>query len=121
MMCCYHANSFLILLVTIKTGIALILKGVSINTHSVISKKKKISLQYSDSFPSPLPRTHLFLISLLKKVEKRKKNIFYTLSFSRYHPQRQTPFIFISLEKKILEKEAKNKKKRKGREILNIF
>ena len=106
---CYYHDSFLILFGTIKAEIALTLQVVNINTHFVMTRKRN-SLHYSNSFPSPLPHTHLFLISLKKKhIEggrKKKKNIFYTLSFSRYHPHRHTPLIFISLEK--------NKNIRKG-------
>jgi len=82
-------NSFLILLITIKAEIALILQGVSINTHYVIKKRgigkkeEKISLHYSNSFPSPLPHTHLFFISLKKNILKEvEKNSLHSLFLS---------------------------------------
>jgi len=65
-------NSFLILFITIKVEIALILQGVSINTHSVMTrKKKKDSPHFSNSLPSPLPHIHfLFYLSSKKKILK---------------------------------------------------
>ena len=66
-------NFFLILFITIKAEIALILQSVSINTHYVMTrKKKKDSLHFSNSFPSPLPHIHLFFISLSKKKKHKK-------------------------------------------------
>jgi len=93
---------------------------VSINTHSVTQKgePKKKSLHFSNSFPSPIPYSHLLFLSLLKKhIEggrKKKENILYTLYFSHYHPHRHLSSLSL-LEKqtKILEKEAKEKRKEK--------
>ena len=109
-------NSFLILFITIKAEIALILQGVSINTHSVMTERKN-SLHFSNSFPSPLPHTHLFLISLKKKKHieggrKKKKNILYTLSFSHYHPHRHLSSLSLLKKKhKNIIKGAKKKEK----------
>ena len=119
-------NSFLILFITIKAKIALILQGVSINTHSVMTEKKVpyTSLILSDH------HSHIhtsFFISLekniLKEVEKKEENILYTLSFSHYHRHRHLASLSL-LEKQTqnITKGSKNKKeKRKGEEILKIF
>jgi len=59
----------------------------------------------------------------LKEVvkKKREENILYTLSFSLITTHTYPSHLYLSKKTKILEKEAKNKKKRKGEEILNIF
>jgi len=67
-------NSFLILLITIKVEIALILQGVSINTHSVMTKKREKKILYT-SLILPDHHSHIhtpFFISLLKKTYRRR-------------------------------------------------
>jgi len=74
-----------------KAEIALILQGVSINTHSVMTEKRILYISLILSHHNS--HTHLlFYLSfkkILKEVEKkREENILYTLSFSHYHPHR---------------------------------
>jgi len=110
-------NSFLILSITIKVEISLILQGVSINTHSALTKKK--SIYFSNSFPSPPPHTPPFL-SLFKKKHiegdrnKSEKKILYTsLILSHHHSHIHTSFfISISKQKKHIGGGRKNKRKK---------
>jgi len=83
-------NSFLILFITIKAKIALILQGVSINTHSVMTEKKVpyTSLILSDhhshihtSFFISLPKQKKHIEGDNNRKKKKKKNILYTISF----------------------------------------
>ena len=69
-------NSFLILFITVKAKITMVLQCVDINTPSVIWKgiERKYSLYFSNSFPSPLPHTHLppFYLSFVKKNKSKR-------------------------------------------------
>ena len=95
-------NSFLILFITIKVEIALILQGMSINTHSVMITKKQKILYTSLILFHHHSHIHTSFLSLfqtkqkniLKEVEKQYSLLF--LSLSHYHPH--TSFI-ISIEK----------------------
>jgi len=109
-------NSFLILFITIKTELALILQGVSINTHSAGTEKKRFSLHFSNSFPSSLPHTHLFCHlsfkkNILKEVKnKREKKILYNVSFSLITTHTDASH-FISLDKQTHKNIIKGAKK----------
>jgi len=109
------------------------LQGVSINTHSVISKQKWIEKKnlYTSLILSH-HHSHIhtsFFISLSKQKKhieggrRSKENILYTLSFSLIITHTEPSHFYFSWKKntKILEKEAKIKKERKGEEISKIF
>jgi len=87
------------LFITVKTGIALILQGVGINTHSVIPKKKRDSLHFSISSRHQSHIHTSLLISLKKNIEggSKKKHSLHSLFLSL--PPTQTPLIFISIGK----------------------
>jgi len=104
-------NSILILFITIKAEIALILQGVSINTHSVkITKKQKIlytSLILSHHH-SHIQTSFLSLFqkkNILKEVEKK---ILY--SSSLFLITTHTPLLLSQLKK--IEKEKRKKERR---------
>ena len=109
------------------------MQGVSINTHSVISKQKWIEKKnlYTSLILSH-HHSHIhtsFFISLSKQKKhieggrRSKENILYTLSFSLIITHTEPSHFYFSWKKntKILEKEAKIKKERKGEEISKIF
>jgi len=107
-------NSFLILFLTIKVEIALILKCVSINTHSVMTEKRKKILYTSLILSHHHSHIHTSsFISLNKKhIEggrKSKKIIFSTLPLSFSLPPTHL-FYYLSWTK--IDKEKR--KKREG-------
>ena len=111
-------NSFLIFFITIKVvEIALILQGVSINTHSAGKRKKIYSIYFSNSFSSPLPHTPPFLSlfqkkSILKEVEKKEKKTFSTLSLSLITTHKDTSHLYLYWKNKHKNIRKGSKKKR---------
>ena len=118
-------NSFLILFITIKAEITLILQGVSINTHSVVTKKN-ILYTYLILFHHHSHIHTSFLISLQKKRieggrQKEEENILYTLSSSHYHPHRHLSSLSLLEKQTQIRKGSKNKKEKRKGEELKIF
>ena len=90
--------------------------------------KKKNSLYFSNYFPSPLLHTPFLSFfqtkNILKEVEKKKRRKHSLHSLFLSLSPTQTHIIFISLKKKnkkILEKEAKNKNREKVRRYWTFF
>jgi len=105
-------NSTLILFIKIKTEIALILQGVSINTHYVkITNKQKI-LYTSLILSHHHSHIHTSFLSLFQKKKHieggRKKNILY--SSSLFLITTHTPLLLSQLKK--IEKEKRKKERR---------
>jgi len=106
-------NSFLILFITIKVEIALILQGVSINTHFVMITKKQKILYTSLILSHHHSHIHTSFLSLFQTKKKhieggRKKYILYSSSLFLITTHTS---LLLSLLKKI-EKEKRKKERR---------